>query len=112
MASGRRRSVTDMARILREDAERFLMDVPQDNVFWCQDGCVMKNMRQLRDALAGMSDETFSRHVSESNNDFTNWVRDVIKDGTLARQIARSRDRAGTARVVAGRVDFLSAKLG
>ncbi|MDO8490798.1 MAG: hypothetical protein Q7T04_02140 [Dehalococcoidia bacterium] len=100
-----------MARILSTDAERLLGNVHGQNVFWCHDSCIMKNLRELRDALANMSAEVFAFHVNGEKNDFANWVRDVVNDETLARQIERSRNRARTAQIVAERVNFLSTKL-
>ena len=100
-----------MAKILSEDAERRLANVPEEHKFWCHDGCVMKNLQELRDALANMNDEVFAYHANADRNDFSNWVREIIKDETLARQLARSRDRASAARTVADRICFLGAKL-
>ena len=100
-----------MARILREEAERLLGNVAEDKAFWCCDSRVIRNMRELEDALAAMADESFAYHSNVEKSDFGTWVNDVIGDAKLARDLAKSTSRTQAMRKVAERVDFLSAKL-
>jgi len=100
-----------MARILREEAERLLGKVPQDKAFWCCDNRTLRTMRELEDALATMTDETFAYHSDKEKSDFGNWVDDVIGDSKLARDLRKSTNRAVAAKKVAERVVFLSSKL-
>ena len=99
-----------MARILRQNAERLLGDVPAHCVFWCCDGRVFRNMGDLGEALPSMAEETFAYHWNEERCDFSNWVRDVIGDEKLARDLAKSSNPAQAARRVSDRVAFLSAR--
>ena len=73
-----------MAKTLTTEAMQFLVDVPAEYVFWCEDGRVLRNLKDLADALATMSDETFAHHANTEKNDFSRWVRDIIKDEWLA----------------------------
>jgi hypothetical protein len=100
-----------MARILKEDAERLLGDVPPEKAFWCCDDRILRNMRELGEALASMTDETFAYHSNAEKNDFSNWVNDVIEDAKLARDLAKASNKTQAERKLAERVDFLSAKL-
>jgi hypothetical protein len=100
-----------MARILKEDADRLLGNVAQEKAFWCCDDRILSNMKELGEALASMTDETFAYHSNAEKNDFGNWVNDVIGDAKLARDLAKASNRTQAARKVAERVDFLSAKL-
>ena len=100
-----------MSGIVKLDVAKLLSKVPEEYIFWCQDGHVFRNMSELGEALASMSDETFTFHSNSEKNDFANWVRDIIGDGKLARDLARSQNRAQAAKKVAERVDFLKAKL-
>ena len=68
-------------------ASLWLGNVPKDKVFVCYGGSVVKNMDELAAALRVMSTETFRYHVTGIKNDFSTWVRDVIGDVTLARQL-------------------------
>jgi hypothetical protein len=73
-----------MVKLTKLEAKSMLADVPAEFVFYCRDGKILKNLKELRDGLANMSDETYLYHVNESKNDFARWVRDVIKDNELA----------------------------
>ena len=100
-----------MARIQCDDAEKMLGKVPVEHVFRCSDGQIMTNMQELADALADMSDETFAYHSNEQKQDFSNWVRDVMGDQKLARDLAKSINRLQAAKRVEDRVAFLCVKV-
>ncbi|MDY6917337.1 MAG: hypothetical protein SVP26_05240 [Chloroflexota bacterium] len=100
-----------MPRITCDDAARLLGNVPQENVFWCCDGQVFRNMRELGQAFASMTDEAFAHHSNQDKCDFATWVRDVIGDSKLARDLARSQAPAQAGHRVEQRVEFLSARL-
>ena len=98
-------------KISKEEADRRLGDVLDEKRFWCQDGKVIKNIKELQEALNGMSDETFHYHAGEWRNDFSNWVRDVVGDNKLANDLSRAKSRIQAGKVVAQRVSFLESKL-
>jgi len=91
-------------------ARRPLRDVPQDKVFWCHDGRVLKNLDELAAALQEMSEETYHNHVTAGKNDFSAWVWDVIGDRTLASELQRAVMRNSAAEVVKARLARLRAK--
>jgi hypothetical protein len=101
-----------MVRILRPDAEKLLGNVPDEYTFRCCDGSVFLNMKELHNGLTTMSDESYAFHAGEVKNDFSNWVRDTIKDEKLARDLLKSPNRNQAAKNVATRINFLSSKLG
>lgn len=100
-----------MARITKSVAERMLEDVPKEKRFWCQDGQEFKNMQELEAGLKRMSEETFCYHSNETKNDFSNWVRDVISDEKLAKDLLKSGTRDQAAKSVSARVTWLMGKL-
>ena len=100
-----------MAKITGKDAERLLGNVPEENVFWCCDGRGFRNMRELAEAFDSMAYETFAHHSNQDRCDFGNWVRDVIGDGKLARDLAKSQAPTQAGQSVVERVEFLSARL-
>jgi len=99
-----------MARITKEIAGKMLGEVPDGKQFYCADGRVIKNMSELELALKEMSEETFYYHSSETKTDFSNWVRDVIGDEKLSRDLQKSTDRAQAVKKVADRVAWLRSK--
>jgi hypothetical protein len=71
-------------------AHKFLLDVPEDKVFWLSNGQKLKSLKELRNALTSMPDDVFHHHVDQNHNDFANWIRDVVKDVSLANSIQKS----------------------
>ncbi|GEM_PF-861699 len=95
----------------KQDVVKFLARVPDEYVFWCHDGTVFHDMKELAEYLRTMSDETFAYHCNAEKNDFTNWVRDVMGDRKLAEDLAGVHDRTAAAQIVSQRVAFLEAQL-
>jgi hypothetical protein len=99
-----------IVKISREEAKRRLGDVPDDKRFWCHDSKTIKNVKELRRALADMSDETFHHHLSEGRNDFSKWVREVVGDDKLAGDLGKTKSRIQASKAVADRISFLEGK--
>ena len=99
-----------IVKISKEEAVRRLGYVPEDKRFWCQDGKVMKNLVELREALDNMSEETFRYHSREERNDFSIWVRDVVGDESLAGDLRKAKSRAQSSKAVAERISFLQSR--
>lgn len=92
------------------DRGRLLADVAPEYVFWCCDGRILRNMGDLRDAFATMTEETFAYHVNAVKNDFHNWVRDVLNDSVLADDLLKAADIKTACKIVSARIAFLSGK--
>ncbi|MDD5127894.1 MAG: hypothetical protein PHR43_07375 [Dehalococcoidales bacterium] len=100
-----------MAKTLKQEALELLADVPPEYVFYCHDCCTVKNMKELAAELAAMDDAIYAFHVTAENNDFHNWVRDIIKDNKLAKDLKEATSQAQAARRVTNRVSLLSKRL-
>ncbi|MFW6102615.1 MAG: hypothetical protein ACOC6O_03065 [Chloroflexota bacterium] len=98
-------------KISREEANRRLGDVPDEKRFWWRDGKVVKNLKELEEALNGMGDETFHHHLGGGRNDFSNWTRDVVGDNKLANDLSRAKSRIQASKAVAQRISFLQSKI-
>jgi len=99
-----------MARITKLVAEKRLGNVENDKQFWCHDGQSLKNLQELETALEQMTEETFRYHVNETKSDFSNWVRDVVGDDKLSRDLRASVTRDRAVRIVAARINLLSTR--
>jgi len=100
-----------MPEMSKKTAKKLLADVPHEHAFRFHDGRILRNMGDLGEALRTMNKATFAFHASSQKNDFSNWVKDVIGDQKLARELDRSSNRTQAAKKVAERVAFLSSKL-
>jgi hypothetical protein len=100
-----------MVRITKLVAEERLGNVSQEKQFWCHDGHYLKNLPELKIALEQMTEETFRYHSNETKSDFSNWVRDVIGDEKLSRDLQKSTTHEQAAKSVAERVTWLKSKI-
>jgi hypothetical protein len=97
-------------RISREEARRRLADVPDGKRFWCNDGKIIKSLRELGISLKDMSDGTYHYHRGEGKNDFSKWVREVVGDTELAEELGRAESPEQASRAVAKRISFLESR--
>jgi hypothetical protein len=95
----------------KQDAARVLSDTSGDKSFFCHDGCVSKNLHQLAECLAHMTDDSYSHHVTPLKNDFSTWVRDVFGDDKLANNLTSCTNRVEAVKAVRDRVAWLQKKL-
>lgn len=99
-----------MAESAKQQAKRLLADVPEEFVFRCGNGCILHNMKELANELKSMSDETYAFHVNAEKNDFVNWVRDIIKDDVLVKDLRRASNWMQAVKAAANRVAALAKK--
>ena len=95
-------------KITKQDAEKLLADVPEYRSFWCNDGRIFRNMRDLSAGLASMSVRTFAYHLNAEKNDFSNWLKDSVGDENLAEDLEDPISRREAAKTVKERVSFLN----
>lgn len=82
-------------------APRALVHAPPEKCFWINHGPVLRNLSELRDALArGISDAQFAHHVGVGKNDFANWVEVVLDDAACAQALRRAKTRLASLRAV------------
>jgi hypothetical protein len=101
-----------MATVSKSMAKARLGDVPKEKRFWCHDGRFLKNLEELRAALEQMTEETYRYHSNETKTDFSNWVRDVIGEEKLARDLFNCTTPAQAAQSVADRIKWLKNRAG
>src|ERR1043166_6334845 len=76
-----------------------LVEAPAEKCFWVNFGPVLKDLRDLRDALrGGISEEQFAHHVGPGKNDFAAWVEEVPAAPACAQALRKVRPRRGALR--------------
>jgi len=98
-------------KVTREQAMKFLAKVPEQFVFWSNDGKIFRDLNDLKDGLETMSDDTFAYHSNAVKKDFSNWIRDIIGDEKLAADLEKATDRREAARIVAERYAYLMSQI-
>jgi hypothetical protein len=103
--------VANMVKITSSVAAKWLGDVPDETRFWCVDGRYLKNLSELEDAMEQMSEDTFRSHSNETKTDFSNWVKDVIGDEKLSRDLLKCSTQTQAAKAVRDRISYLNNKV-
>ena len=98
--------------VKKDEAKRYLCDVAPEQCFWVNNGPILRNVEELANALPEMSDETFHYHVNNEKNDFSNWVRDIIGDQSLANDLLVSRNKQSALKKVKNRLNSLKQRAG
>lgn len=65
-------------------AKRVLARAEGPQCFWVHNGEILADLVEFERALASMALDTFTHHVSESRNDFADWIEFVLGDTELA----------------------------
>ena len=90
-----------------EDAKLILMDVVPKHYFNLHMGASIRNLQELAETLEIMDDVTFKHHVTKGKNDFSSWVRDVINDVDLSKDLLKAKNRKKAFEAVSQRVEQL-----
>ena len=98
-------------QISLDDAYRILADVRPEQCFWVNNGPIIRNLREMADALEYMKYETFRHHVNNEKNDISNWIRDVLKDEELANETKNLKSKDKLLRKIKVSINFLEKKI-
>jgi len=55
-------------------------------------GVPIKNLKELVNNLETMNDWVFNHHVNDTRNDFSSWIKDVLDEEVLAKEIKDIRN--------------------
>ena len=69
------------------------MRIKPENYFFLKDGTRIKSLFGLSKELNKMPDDVFQHHVNENRNDFSSWIRYVLKDDKLAERLLSTTSR-------------------
>jgi len=66
-----------------------IINAKDELCFWINNGPVLKDLEDLKNALKEISEETFKYHVNKEKNDFADWVKSVLNDKMLANKLVK-----------------------
>jgi len=92
----------------KEKLKLLLQDTAEGRKFWCIDGKIFGNLKELKNALSKISDETFNYHVNSEKNDFVEWINKVIGDIKLAKSLENVFDKKTTERKIRARITYIN----
>ena len=67
--------------------------IPEDKRFVLSNGQVIGSLKELALELDNLGDDVFYYHVDEERNDFSNWLKDVLKEMELAENLMDAREK-------------------
>jgi hypothetical protein len=70
-----------------------LHDVHPNNVLRIKNGSIVRSLYDLANELALMDEDVFRHHVSDTRNDFYEWVYHMVRDVHLAKVFSEIKDR-------------------
>ena len=73
--------------------KKILGEAPEEHHFVVADGKKLKNIIDLADALETMTEEVFAFHANEYKNDFSNWVKEIFNEHTLAEDLKKAKNK-------------------
>lgn len=73
--------------------KKFLRNVSPEYSLWIINGVIVKSLRELLKELKKMNDDVFRYHVNKERNDFYKWVKEVIGDIPLSRDVKKARNK-------------------
>jgi hypothetical protein len=84
-----------VTRSVRAPVKRLpvLVDAPADRQFSVSGGPLLKNVKELHDALKRMSDGQYHYHTVPRGNDFSRWVKEVLGQATIAKKLEKAKSR-------------------
>ena len=77
--------------------------------FWINDGLILSNLRDLKNALKKIDEEKFKYHVNKEKNDFAVWVKNILQDKALSNKLAKIKTLKPTIKAVEERLKKYSA---
>ncbi len=75
-------------------------DTKPEHTFYCADGTILKNLRELAGKLKTISPEAYTHHANDWKNDFHNWIKNVYGNKKLAKEIAFAESSKEAAQII------------
>jgi len=72
--------------------------------FWAKDGRILSDLKDLKNALEEMAEETYAYHVNKSRNDFAKWTEEVLKNKKVATELKKAKNKLGALKKVASEI--------
>lgn len=71
-----------------------------EKCFWMCTGQILANLAELVQVLEHMDENTFSYHVNQDRNDFSNWISDVLGQAKLGAAVRKIKTASTMAKKI------------
>lgn len=72
--------------------------------FWAKDGRILTDLKDLKQALDEMAEETYAYHVNKTRNDFAKWTEEVLKNKKVATELKKAKNKLDALKKVASEI--------
>lgn len=90
------------------EARRILGKTSPTDGFWLCTNENLRSLNELSESLEKADNDVFRYHVTRDRNDFEVWIREILKDKELAREIARVKTKETLIRKILERIEELA----
>jgi len=87
-----------------------LKEAPAGKYFYAHNGMSIRNLNELAVAIDLMDKKIFEFHVNKDKNDFSNWVKEVIKEEKLAKELLDIKSKIASAERIHKYINRVSKK--
>ena len=77
--------------VTRKSRKKIFVTVVEEKYFWVNNGPVLKDLRDLYNALKTINKDQFIYHAHGDNNDFALWVEYVLLDKEGAKALVKAK---------------------
>jgi CRISPR/Cas system type I-B associated protein Csh2 (Cas7 group RAMP superfamily) len=80
---------------------RELIKTMPEHCFWVNNGPIIDDLKELRDALRDeITDEQYNHHVTPEKNDFADWILNSLGDSHCATEVrAAKKQKTAASRI-------------
>ncbi len=80
------------------------LEIDSSQFFYASNGEIIKNLEELSSFLKKIDEETFSKHVDENKNDFSNWIKEVFNEKKLSQKIEKCKNPLEMSKIISKRL--------
>ncbi|MCK5281919.1 MAG: hypothetical protein KAK00_00785 [Nanoarchaeota archaeon] len=81
-----------------------LRDIDPTHYFFSKNGVIIKSLHELKTAIEQMDNESFIHHVNNEKNDFSEWIKHIIKAEKLAKDILKTTSKEKILKLIKKRI--------
>lgn len=75
-----------------------------DKLFYTCDGKSLKSLQEMLNWINDSNDDAFFHHVNSQRNDFSGWVKEVLKDSPLSKQLKQNQSKEQMVEIIEKRL--------
>lgn len=77
----------------------------EENFFYTCDNKALKSEKEMLEWMQNTDDNSFSYHINPRRNDFVEWVRKILRDSVLSKQLEKLETREEMIDAVKARIE-------